>query len=194
MEYKPVFPEKATDEERQMKWREIAEITDSDFGFNTPRIKGNKIKFNVRLLMQRSDGLICVVRSEKYGYMQLPGGGIENSESITDALLREAREETGFLIKTIRPIGYVVEKREDKRNKHDWDQAISFIFSALPGEEVGTDYTEDENAESFKPIWISLEDFIAEQEKNESKKENYSGCFSNRRDLKIAEFFKSLID
>lgn len=186
-----VFPENATNEERQVKWQEIAEIVDSDFGFNTPRAKNDKIKYNVRLLMQRGDNLICVVKSEKYGYMQLPGGGIENYESIMDALRREAREETGFLINDISAVGYIVEKREDTRNSHDWNQAISFVFSALSGKEVGIDYTEDEIAEGFKPMWIKLEGFIVEQEKNEGKKESYSGCFSNKRDLEIAKFFKT---
>ena len=63
--------------------------------------------------MPNDKGEFCVVKSEKYGYMQLPGGGIDNGESITDALLRETREETGFLIKDINPIGYTLEKRED---------------------------------------------------------------------------------
>ena len=162
-------------------------------GKYTPRAKNDKVKYNVRLLIQRGDNLICVVKSEKYGYMQLPGGGIENCESIMDALRREAREETGFLINDIRPVGYIVEKREDIRNSHDWNQAISFVFSALSGKEVGINYTEDEIAEGFKPMWIKLEDFIVEQEKNEGKKESYSGCFSNKRDLEIAKFFKSLM-
>ena len=73
------------------------------------------------------------------------------------------------------------------------NQAISFVFSALSGKEVGINYTEDEIAEGFKPMWIKLEDFIVEQEKNEGKKESYSGCFSNKRDLEIAKFFKSLM-
>ena len=48
---------------------------------------------------------------------------------------------------------------------------------------------DDEIAEGFKPIWIKLEDFIAEQQSCEGKIENYSGCFSNRRDLEIAKFY-----
>ena len=98
MEHRLVFPDKATNEERQVRWQKIAEITDGDFGFNTPKAKSNKFRFNVRLLMQGKNNLICAVKSEKYGYMQLPGGGIENNESIIDALRRETREEAGFLI------------------------------------------------------------------------------------------------
>ena len=47
-------------------------------------------------------------------------------------------------------------------------------------------------AEGFKPIWIKLEDFIVEQESNEDKIGSHSGCFSNKRDLEIAKYFKSI--
>ena len=47
-----LFPECATDDERQIHWQKIAEITDKDFGFDTPRAKTGKIRFNVRVLMQ----------------------------------------------------------------------------------------------------------------------------------------------
>lgn len=126
--------------------------------------------------------------------MQLPGGGIDDGENIIEALRRETEEETGFLIKDIKPIGYTFERREDVCNNHDWDQNISFVFTALPDKDVGTKYMEYEIAEGFKPICIKLEDFIAEQESNEGKIGSYSGCFSSKRDLEIAKYFKSMKD
>ena len=186
------FPENATDSERNVKWQKITEITDADFGFATPKEKTGKTRFCVRLLMSNNKGEFCIIKSEKYGYMQLPGGGIDDGESIAGALRRETKEETGFLIKDIRPIGYTLEKREDIRNTHDWDQDISYVFSAFPDKEVGTNYMDDEIAEGFKPIWIKLENFIAEQQNNEGKIESYSGCFSNRRDLEIARYYKTI--
>ena len=133
---------------------------------------------------------IYVVKTEKYGYIQLPGGGIEDGESIMEALRRETEEKTGLLIDSIEPIGFTLERREDIRNTHSWARDISHVFRALPSKEVGTHYMEDEKAEEFKPIWISLDDFIAEQERNEGKIESHSGRFSNRRDLGIAKYFK----
>lgn len=184
------FPENATSKERTIEWYKIAEINDADFGFDTPKEKTGNTRFCVRVILPNDKNEICVIKSEKYGYMQLPGGGIDKGESITEALCRETEEETGFLIKNIKPIGYTLEKREGIRNNHDWDQNISFVFTALPDKEVGTNYMKDEIAEGFKPIWIMLEDFIVEQENNESKIESYSGSFSNRRDLMIAKYYK----
>lgn len=187
------FPENATDEERAVNWQKIAEIEDADFGFNTPKEKTGNIRFCVRVILPNDKNEICVIKSEKYGYMQLPGGGIDDGENIIEALRRETEEETGFLIKGIKPIRYTLEKREDVRNNHDWDQDISFVFTALPDKEVGTKYMEDEVAEGFNPIWIKLGDFIAEQEHNEGKIESYSGCFSNKRDLEIVKCFQNTL-
>lgn len=188
------FPADTTNEERAITWHKIAEVKDSDFGFNTPKEKTGNTRFCVRVIIPNDKNEFCVIRSEKYGYMQIPGGSIDDGENITEALRRETEEETGFLIKDIKPIGYTLEKREDVRNDHDYDQDISFVFSALIDKNVGTNYMEDEIAEGFRPIWIKLEDFITEQENNEGKIDNYYGCFSNKRDLEIAKYYKNMKD
>ena len=63
------FPVNATNEERTIDWYKIAEIKDSDFGFNTPKEKTGKTRFCVRVVLLNDKNEICVVRSEKYGYM-----------------------------------------------------------------------------------------------------------------------------
>ena len=189
---KNAFSGKGYKRGQQIKWQLIAEISDDDFGFaHQKQLKGNKTRFNVRCILQNNNGEICIVKSEKYGYMQIPGGGINDEETIIDALHREVQEETGFLIVDVKPIDYVLEKREDIQNNHDWNKAISYVFSASLGKEVGTNYTEDENIDGFKPIWMALDTFIIEKEKIKDKDNSYSGYFSDRRDLEIAKFFKT---
>lgn len=184
------FPKDATDKERRIGWLKIAEISDKDFGFDDPREKTDEIRFCVRVLLFNNKNEICVIKSEKYNYTQLPGGGIENGESIVEALKRETKEETGWLISDIKPIGYTLEKREDKRNTHSWGKDISYVFKATPVKQVGTNYTDDEIAEGFESIWLSLKDFITKKEQYKGKIESYSGCFSDRRDLLIAKYFQ----
>ncbi|HRX14216.1 MAG TPA: NUDIX domain-containing protein [Eubacteriales bacterium] len=61
----------------------------------------------------RIDGKYALVKSEKEGYYKFPGGGVEKGETIIDALIREVREEIGFVIdaETIAEYGETVEYR-----------------------------------------------------------------------------------
>ena len=186
----PTFPINATDEERAIDWQKIAEISDQDFGFTDIAERANFTGYSVRVLLYNESQQICVIKSEKYGYLQLPGGGIETGENIIEALIRETREESGFLMKDIEPLGYVAEHRKSIRNDHSWNQNIAYVFKAKVGEEVGTDYMDDEIAESFKPVWMDLSSAIEFFRASEGHIENYSGNFSNRRDLRICEFME----
>lgn len=183
-----IFPVSATNEERDIAWRKIAEISDKDFGFTDLGNKSDKSRFGVRIILKDS-GEIYAIKSEKHGFYQLPGGGIDSGESITDALRREVREETGFLIDAIRPLGYTIEHRESIRNQRPQKHDISFVFEARTVKNIGTNYMDDEVEEGFKPVRIKVEDLVIELSKDEGKIQSYNGCFSNRRDLEIAKYY-----
>lgn len=63
---------------------------------------------SVRAIVIKGDK-IAVVHSKKYNYYKIPGGGLEIDESPVEALIREAREEAGLIIKkeTFKEYGYV---------------------------------------------------------------------------------------
>ena len=131
----------------------------------------------------------------KYGYCQIPGGGIDGNESIKEGLRREAHEETGFEIDHLEPLGVTVEYRNG--SKYDWVRSISFCFTAETGKEIGTSYMEDEVEEGFEPIWVDFDEALKIFEDEDKKLQNladknYSGTFSTRRDLSILEFLKSI--
>jgi 8-oxo-dGTP pyrophosphatase MutT (NUDIX family) len=69
------------------------------------------------------DGRLALVRSVKYGYCKFPGGGVDEGESLTDALIREVREEAGLEVipESIRPFG-MSKRREKGIWKHVLDQ------------------------------------------------------------------------
>ena len=185
------YPQNATSEEKTIDWVKIAEISDQDFGFTDLVEKSSETRFNTRILLTNEKDEICVIKSKKHGYTQIPGGGIEDDESILDGLRRETEEETGYLIDNIKPIGYVIEHRESAQNHHSWNRCISYVFTATPSQDVGTKYMPDEIEEGFTPIWVSLDDLIEAKKQvfKDGAIDSYSGNFSNLRDLYLAEYY-----
>jgi ADP-ribose pyrophosphatase YjhB (NUDIX family) len=58
----------------------------------------------VQAVVQSDEGILLTVRSDLRGW-ELPGGQVEESEDPEEALIREAREETGLEIEVERRVG-----------------------------------------------------------------------------------------
>ncbi len=172
---------------------EIARITEADLGLKTPSDKpNNRKKLDVRVLLKNEKGEICVVKSLRYDYIQIPGGGVEDGETLEEAAKRETREEVGYEIADLKPLGYVVEERYGLTGD---DAEKAFVFTAKAGKNVGTDLTEEEKEEGFIPVWTTVDEaskIIEEKDKKLSStsqdKKSYNGTFANRRDLMIIRY------
>ena len=51
------------------------------------------------------DGLVAFIRDLKTDKVTVPGGGVEENETVEQAAVREAKEETGINVTPIMPIG-----------------------------------------------------------------------------------------
>ncbi len=191
-----LFPESATEEEKKSFNLEISSSDDQALGFEPDGHQSPKTKFAVRNIVLNEKGEIALVKSFKYGYTQIPGGGLEDGETIEEALRRETTEEIGYNIKIIKPLGYYREQRESSLNKHSWTTCFSFVYLSRAVEHVGTNYMEDEIAEEFAPVWVSLDEAIkakeAEFQHLLDTKSSYSGAFSSCRDLSILKYYSHL--
>ena len=64
-----------------------------------------------RAIIRDKDGKILLIRRRDNGKWDLPAGGIELGESISDCLIREVREETGLEVIQAVPVSVQTEPR-----------------------------------------------------------------------------------
>lgn len=94
--------------------KELFRLDMQDYDPSWPR----KIRPSVRAIILRG-GEVAMVHSLLYDYYKFPGGGIEQGESMHDALIREVREEAGLRVisESIREFGSVLRiQRSDTHN------------------------------------------------------------------------------
>lgn len=86
------------------------------------------VKNTVRAIICR-DGRYAM-QQNRDGIYKIPGGGVENNESLLDTLCRETLEETGLVVirDSVREIGDVLELRRDLLKKITNMSAVLFLF------------------------------------------------------------------
>lgn len=109
-----------------------------------------------RAVMINGKRQVAVMHFTGTGSYKLPGGGIDDGESVEEALRREVREETGYEIVAIQELG-VVEEDRYFCGMHQ----TSYCFVAEAGRFVGAELTEKEAVEGMELVWVdSIEQAI----------------------------------
>lgn len=108
-----------------------------------------------RAIVLNGNGRYAVMHSLKFGLYSLPGGGIEENESIIAALHREITEETGGKINKIDGLGIVYENRASL----DYTQINYYFIVSIDG--IGkTNFTDAEKENKTMLEWHELSDVI----------------------------------
>jgi ADP-ribose pyrophosphatase YjhB (NUDIX family) len=92
------------------------------------------------------DGKILLTRREDFEVWCLPGGGVEDGESLAEAAIREAKEETGLDVELTRLVGVY------SRVGGMWNDMHAVLFAAKPvGGELKTQPGETIEIAYFSP-------------------------------------------
>lgn len=140
-----------------------------------------------RAVLMDAGGNVALLSVSRHGYHKLPGGGVDEGESLMEALIRECREEVGCEIKIIDEIGTVTEIRSKslfKQDSHAW-------LAEIVGEKGMPDFTESEMSRGFEVQWLPLEE--AKRLLTSERGDSYEGQYMSIRDLSILTEAERLI-
>ena len=157
--------------------KRLLEITDSDLGLKTKA----DVKYTKRVAARailRKGKLIALLNVSKQNYYKLPGGGVDEGETIEEGLKREILEEVGCTFRTLGEVGEIVEHRSQ------WNLSqVSYCFLADVLKEGKQDFTAEELENGFALVWMPLDRAI--DLVKGSQPLTYDGKFIVRRDLEF---------
>ncbi len=108
----------------------------------------------VGALIFNPEGKLLLVRTHKFhNKYVVPGGHIEVGEKMTDALIREAKEETGLDIYDLEFIFF----QEFIQDESFWKN-MHFIFFDFACKTDSSDVTLNDEAQSY--VWVTLEEAL----------------------------------
>ncbi len=152
-------------------------IRDEDFGLTTESEITQKREAS-RAVVFDAEGKVALLHVTKKNYHKLPGGGIDEGESIEAALERELLEEIGCKVGSVKELGVV----EEFRGKFDLHQTSCCFVSDVLGEKGTAHLEQGEIDDGFEQIWMPLEEAIKTLE-SERTVEDYEGKFIVLRDV-----------
>ncbi len=162
----------------------ILEISDKDVGAEVKGDVKNKPRTAARAVIKNGNK-VALLHVTKDNYYKLPGGGVDEGETIIDALHREILEEVGSKVKVNSEIGEILEHRS-----HHQLVQTSHCFSAELLEEGKPNFTEKELSLGFEVVWVKPEEALS-LVKN-GNPESYAGKFIILRDAYYLKKFLEL--
>ncbi len=114
-----------------------------------------KIKNAARTVIFDENDLIAIIDVRNGEYFKIPGGGIQDNESIEDAAKREALEEAGCQVELLKIIG----EQQFIDNNPDFGQtthhSVCFLAKKI-GEQNNSSFDDWEKSNQMKLIWVTL--------------------------------------
>lgn len=137
-----------------------------------------------RGIIQKGDLYLFVV--SRKGDYKFPGGGVEPSESLVDAMCREVREETGYPVSPGSCREWAVVRERRKGLIVDILEMDSHYFlCGLDGPQGPSDLQGYEIEEEFRTVWVPLTEALAANRRLEES--GFTGAPWLVREIKVME-------
>lgn len=130
----------------------IAKITDKDI-LGTDGLSHKSPRVTARAILKNPNNVFAVMFSEKFNLYSLPGGGVEEGEDVTTAIQREIWEETGCIITSMQPLGYV----EENRAHCDYTQIDYYFVLETNDLNLIPHLTENERKNKTTVMWLNAD-------------------------------------
>jgi ADP-ribose pyrophosphatase YjhB (NUDIX family) len=120
----------------------------------------NSVVPSANVVVVNDEGQILLIRRTDNGNIALPGGGMDLGESITQAAVREVKEETGLDVELTGLVGIYTNPRHVIEYTSDGEvrQEFSIVFTAQP---IGG--TPRTSSESSEVVWSGPADVAGMQ-------------------------------
>jgi ADP-ribose pyrophosphatase YjhB (NUDIX family) len=114
----------------------------TDVGYATP-------KLDVRGVVFRDDGALLLVRERSDGGWTLPGGWVDVGESPSEAVEKEVREESGYVVRATKVLA-LLDRDRHGHPPHPFHTWKVFIRCALVGGAAATEGLETDGVGFFR--------------------------------------------
>ncbi len=168
----------------------LAEISEASLGKGESEILGGnyELRKSARAILRDKNGNINLQHIKRDNFHKLPGGGVETSENLNEALKRELVEEAGCDCIIGEQIGVVIEYR----NKYNLIQ-ISYAYVADVVGEIGEpQFEQAEIDEQLTNYWVSPEEALAKMKSDAPEK--YEGHFILKREISFLEEYLKMVN
>ena len=123
----------------------------------------------VRGVIMDNEGKVAIIHAKNNNYYELPGGGVEEGESLEQGLMRECLEEAGCRIEIVRELGKTIEMR---KRANLVNESFGYLVK-VDGEKGHPKLTPDEIGEGMEVLWLFPDEAQESLEKSDTSKDLY---------------------